>query len=130
MGLGPLPISLLLLSLSRSLTDLSGDLLSARTLTGNKVVTTVTVMTMMKMVTMTRQMAMTTKQNLFAAKPISHRLPVKSLLELLLSGAGSDDEHYDHHHHYHGHHHHVCNICNFHICHETQVTYTNIKACK
>ena len=32
MGLGPLPISRLLLSLSRSLTDLSGDLLSARTL--------------------------------------------------------------------------------------------------
>ena len=32
MGLGPLPISRLLLSLSRSLTDLSGDLLSARNL--------------------------------------------------------------------------------------------------
>ena len=35
MGLGPLPISRLLLSLSRSLTDLSGDLLSARTLDNN-----------------------------------------------------------------------------------------------
>ena len=28
--------------------------------------------------------------DLLAAKPISHRLPVKSLLELLLNGAGSE----------------------------------------
>ena len=30
------------------------------------------------------------KVDLLAAKPISHRLPVKSLLELLLNGAGSE----------------------------------------
>ena len=46
-------------------------------------------------------MMMTMIKNLLAAKPISHRLPVKSLLELLLSGAGSERD--GQHHHHHGH---------------------------
>ena len=44
-------------------------------------------------------------KNLLAAKPISHRLPVKSLLELLLSGAGSRQDGHHCHHHPYGHYH-------------------------